>query len=218
LEVEWIMSKSGDRNIWGTGDKRRPLSEIYDPKGQAKPRSRKSSELGIVKHFIGLPDQGPKGKIAKTNKTMAVGSRTMGEAFAGDRPGELIGRLMKAGSRMAESGFMLGSYFSHIGEDNIATQRTTKDKIGSRLRAADEKVQIVTVQGRNGEPAAIYGIVDLAVLTAAVEAVVEEPPFVPITAMMRQIGGDVDFAAFKPVKSGRRMRSATFSRPSNDKV
>jgi hypothetical protein len=127
---------------------------------------------------------------------------------------EPMGRLRRAAAHLARMGNPLGGYFMALGENSVASQRDTKDHLPQRLRASAEVPQVVTVQGRGGQKGAAYMIIPLDKMVEALETQTQDEPFVPITASLREIGGDVDLPLLSPShRSGHRLRSRPRSLP-----
>ena len=120
-----------------------------------------------------------------------------------------IHRLREAGTALARRGNPIGRYFSMLDDSTIATQRDTKDQLPRRLKAAADAPQVVTVQPRGGEKGGVYVIVPLDTMAEALEVRSREEQFVPITASLRKIGGDVELPTFAPSGSGRRLRASS---------
>lgn len=87
----------------------------------------------------------------------------------------------------------------------VTSQRVTKDKLPQRLRAAAERPQIITVQGRGERRGGTYLIVPMETVAETLEAQVNRG-FVPITQLLRRIGGDVKIPDIAPRRSGWRKR------------
>lgn len=120
-----------------------------------------------------------------------------------------IERVREAGAALLRRGNPIGRYFVQLDASAIATQRDTKDQLPRRLKAAALAPQIVTVQARSGEKGGAYLIIPLDKMAETLEAQAREEPFVPITASLREIGGDIEIPAFAPRGSGRRLRSSS---------
>jgi len=135
-----------------------------------------------------------------------------------DPQGELntqawIKRVRSAGAELFRRGIPIGRYFADFDDGSVATQRDTKDHLHRRLKAAAAGPQVVTVQPRGGEKGGAYVIVPLDTLAEALEARASEERFVPITASLREIGGNLDLPVLKSRGSGRRLRTSTLSVP-----
>lgn len=139
------------------------------------------------------------------------GRRKMPEATQ-----DLLERAREAGDLLVRQGNRIGHYFLKMGPGSIATQRDTKDQLPRRLKASAEEPMIVTVQPRAGEEGGAYVIVPLEMMVEALEAQGGRKPFVPITARLREIGGNLEIPAIVPRGSGRRKRSASPSMSAGD--
>lgn len=121
----------------------------------------------------------------------------------------LIKRVRDAGAALAARGNKIGYYFLQLDDPAVATQRDTKDQLPRRLKASAKEPQVVTVQARGEEEGGAYLIIPLEKMAETLEAQSAEEPFVPITASLREIGGDMRIPAISPRGSGRRTRPAT---------
>ncbi len=118
-----------------------------------------------------------------------------------------IRRVREAGAALVRRGNPVGKYFALIDASSVATQRDTKDQLPRRLKASAVTPQIVTVQSRGGEKGGAYLIIPLETAAETLEARAREEQFVPITASLREIGGDCEIPSVTPRSSGRRLRS-----------
>ena len=121
---------------------------------------------------------------------------------------DLASRIQAAAMTLLAEGYAqsLWDYFGRIDPAAIANQRVTKDKLPQRLRAAAEQPQIITVQGRGERKGGTYLIVPMETVAEALEAQVEDREFVPITQLLRRIGGDVKIPEMAPRRSNWQQR------------
>lgn len=120
-----------------------------------------------------------------------------------------IRRVREAGAALVRRGSPIGNYFLQLDASSIATQRDTKDQLPRKLKASMVAPQVITVQPRGGEKGGAYLIIPLDKVAETLEAREREEQFVPITASLREIGGDTEIPVFAPHGSGRRLRSSS---------
>ena len=121
--------------------------------------------------------------------------------------GNLASRIQAAARTLLSEGHTqsLWHYFERTDPAAIANQRVTKDKLPQRLRAAAERPQIITVRGRGERKGGTYLIVPMETVAGILEAQVDRG-FVPITQLLRRIGGDVKIPDITPRRSGWQRR------------
>lgn len=125
----------------------------------------------------------------------------------------LMLRMHRAAKTLSRHGEYWAGYFAKTDFDDVATQRDTKTHLNKRLKASTFVPQVVTVQARGGKEGGTYVIVPMETMVKTLEASAKEEAFVPITAAMREIGGDIDLPVLTPRGTGRRRRSASAALP-----
>lgn len=100
-----------------------------------------------------------------------------------DHTAHAIEELRQAGERMSTVGVPESQYFLTIGPEDVRNLRDTKAHLSLRLDQADDRVQLVTVQGRGSKLNRAYAVVDVERLTALMTKVVEaeRQAFVPVS-------------------------------------
>lgn len=129
-----------------------------------------------------------------------------------DHAPHAIEELRQVGERMSTIGVAESQYFLEIGPEDVGNLRDTKAHLSLRLDQADDRVQLVTVQGRGSKLSRAYAVMDVERLTALMTKVVEaeRQTFVSISDYICEaLGGEV----LEPVRAAdlrgrRRIRPA----------